>query len=402
MADIAPGSVQPTTALPLSRLVVLDLTLARAGPTCVRHLADWGADVIRIEPPPSGEDIAGERDGFDFQNLHRNKRMVVLNLKSGEGRAAFLRLAERADVIVENMRAEVKHRLGIAYEDVRRVNPRIVYASISGFGQDGPYGKRAGVDQIAQGLGGLMSITGLPGQGPVRVGIPIADLTAGNLLALGVMMALFERERTGVGRWVTTSLLEAQVFMLDFQASRWLLAREVAGQAGNDHPTGIPTGVFPASDGYINIAASSGRLWERFCDAIGRPNWLTTPEWQSQKGRSDNRRAINAAIGEVTSTQPVAHWIALFEAAGIPCGPINTIDQVFADPQVQHLRMAREVVHPRLGREALVASPINLSGVPKEIRTATPERGEHTEEILRAYGYEESEIGMLRAQGILG
>ncbi len=388
--------------LPLAALLVLDLTLARAGPTCVRHLADWGADVIRIEPPRvEAEEISGSRDGFDFQNLHRNKRAIRLDLKSPQGHAAFMRLAARADVIVENMRAEVKHRLKVAWEDVHPINPRLVYGSISGFGQDGPYGRRAGVDQIAQGLGGLMSITGLPGQGPVRVGIPVADLTAGNLLALGIMVALYERERTGVGRWVTTSLLESMVFMLDFQASRWLMAGEVAGQAGNDHPTGIPMGVFPASDGQINIAASSGRLWTRFCEAIGRMDWLQRPEWQSQKGRSADRRAINAAISEITRTKPAAHWIALFEGAGIPCGPINTIDRVFADPQVQHLGIAAPLHHPRLGDTHVVASAINLSGVPKTMRSATPDSGAHTDEVLAWIGYTPEEIAQMRAGGVV-
>ena len=399
MPDDAPAAATP---LPLSRLVVLDLTLARAGPTAVRHLADWGANVIRIEPPPTGgEDVSGNRDGFDFQNLHRNKRTVTIDLKSPEGHAAFMRLAARADVIIENMRAAVKHRLKVSYDDVRAINPRIVYGSISGFGQDGPYGKRAGVDQIAQGMGGLMSITGLPGQGPVRVGIPMDDLTAGNLLAFGIMTALFERETTGVGRWVTTSLLEAQVFMLDFQAARWLLKGEVAGQAGNDHPTGIPTGVFPTSDGHINIAASSGRLWERFCEAIGQPQWKNRPEWNTQQGRSHDRRAINAAISEITQTQPAAHWIELFETAGIPCGPINTIDRVFADPQVQHLRMALPIDHKRLGAQLLVASPINISGIPKDIRTPTPEAGADTDEVLRGVGYSDAEIGQMRAKGAI-
>jgi formyl-CoA transferase len=388
--------------LPLAGLLVLDLTLARAGPTCVRHLADWGAEVIRIEPPRvEAEEISGSRDGFDFQNLHRNKRAIRLDLKSPQGHAAFMRLAARADVIVENMRAEVKHRLKIAWEDVHPINARLVYGSISGFGQDGPYGRRAGVDQIAQGLGGLMSITGLPGQGPVRVGIPVADLTAGNLLALGIMMALYERERTGVGRWVTTSLLESMVFMLDFQASRWLMAGEVAGQAGNDHPTGIPMGVFPASDGQINIAASSGRLWTRFCEAIGRMDWLERPEWQSQKGRSADRRAINAAIGEITRTQPAAHWIALFEGAGIPCGPINTIDRVFADPQVRHLGLAAPLHHPRLGDTHVVASAINLSGVPKTMRSATPDSGAHTDEVLASVGYTQAEIADMHTKGVI-
>jgi crotonobetainyl-CoA:carnitine CoA-transferase CaiB-like acyl-CoA transferase len=395
MADDAPH-------MPLSGLRVLDLTLARAGPTCVRHLADWGADVIRIEPPPTGgEDIAGARHGFDFQNLHRNKRAMHLNLKEPQGHEAFLRLVKTADVVVENMRAQVKHRLKIAYEDLRAVNPRIVYGSISGFGQDGPYGRRAGVDQIAQGMGGLMSITGLPGQGPVRVGIPIADLTAGNLLALGIMIALFDRERTGVGRWVTTSLLEAQIFMLDFQASRWLMAKEVARQAGNDHPTGIPTGVFPTSDGYINIAASSARLWERFCDAIERPDWKAKEEWKTQKGRSADRKAINAAIGEVTRTKPAAHWIELFESAGIPCGPIYTIDQVFADPQVKHLGMARRMDSSALGATEVVASAINISGVPKDVRTPTPEAGADTETILRSVGYDNDQIAAMRDKGVI-
>jgi formyl-CoA transferase len=390
------------TRLPLSRVTVLDLTLARAGPTCVRHLADWGANVIRIEPPVSGgEEVGGDRDGPDFQNLHRNKRAIRIDLKAPEGRDAFLRLAAQADVIVENMRASVKHRLGIAYDDVRAVNPRIVYGSISGFGQDGPYGKRAGVDQIAQGMGGLMSITGLPGQGPVRVGIPVADLTAGNLLALGIMVALFDREATGEGRWVHTSLLEAQVFMLDFQAARWLQAGEVAGQAGNDHPTSIPTGTFPASDGLINIAASFGRQWERFCDSIGRPEWKTRPEWQTQKDRSADRAAINAAIAEVTREKPAAHWIELFDEAGIPCGPINTIDRVFADPQVQHLRMAREMVHPRLGTLEVVASPLNVEGVSKEIRSATPDSGADTDAVLAEAGYGVDEIAALRAKGVV-
>jgi crotonobetainyl-CoA:carnitine CoA-transferase CaiB-like acyl-CoA transferase len=396
-----PTTELPQDHLPLSGIVVLDLTLARAGPTCVRHLADWGAEIIRIEPPVTGEDIAGARDGFDFQNLHRNKRAINLNLKDNQGLAAFMRLVARADVIVENMRAEVKHRLHVAWDDVRAVNPRIVYGSISGFGQTGPYGKRAGVDQIAQGMGGLMSITGEPGKGPMRVGIPMVDLTAGNLLALGIMMALFDRHRTGVGRWVTTSLLEAQVFMLDFQAARWLFDGEVAKQAGNDHPTGIPTGVFPASDGHINIAASSARLWGRFCEAIERPDWLTREGWQSQKGRSDDRAAINAAIGEVTKHKPSAHWIELFEGAGIPCGPINTIDKVFADPQVQHLGMAAPMQHPKLGPKAVVASALNISGYSKAVRSPTPEAGADTKAVLREVGYTDAEIEAMYAQGVV-
>jgi formyl-CoA transferase len=250
-------------------------------------------------------------------------------------------------------------------------------------------------------MGGLMSITGLPGQGPLRVGIPVADLSAGTLLAFGIMLALFERERTGAGRWVHTSLLESQVFMLDFQAARWLMQREVPQQAGNDHPTGIPTGVFPASDGFINIAASSNRLWERLCDTIGRPEWKAREEWKTQKGRSAERKQINAAISEITRERPAAHWIELFESAGVPCGPINSIDQVFADPQVRHVGMAAAMMHPRLGATEVVNTPINLSGVAKGVRSATPEAGEHTAEILRWAGYTDEEIDGMRAKGVI-
>ena len=388
--------------LPLSGIVVLDLTLARAGPTCVRHLADWGADVIRVEPPVAeSEDVTGRRDGFDFQNLHRNKRTMHLNLKTDEGRAAFMKLAQKADVVVENMRSEVKHRLGVSYEDVKKVNPKIVYGSISGFGQTGPYGKRAGVAQIVQGMGGLMSITGLPGQGPVRAGIALDDLTAGNLLALAIMMALFDRTRTGEGRWVHTSLLEAQVFLLDFQASRWLMDKEVAGQAGNDHPTGTPTGVFPASDGYFNIAAASERVGQRMCDAMGKPEWKEVPEWSTRTKRSQDRARVNAAIAEVTKTKPKAYWDKVFEEAGVPCGPINNIDEVFADPQVKHLGLAAKVKHKKKGDIELVNSPINIEGLPKKIRTATPEAGEHTVEILQSIGYSAADIDKMKAAGAI-
>jgi formyl-CoA transferase len=386
--------------LPLSGITVLDLTIARAGPTCVRHLADWGANVIRIEPPAQGEDEIGRRDGFDFQNLHRNKRAIQINLKSPEGLAVFMKLVEKADVIVENMRAAVKHRLGVSYDDVRKVNPRIVYGSISGFGQTGPYGKRAGVDQIVQGMGGLMSVTGLPGQGPVRVGIAIADLTAGNLLALGISMALFDRSRTGVGRWIHTSLLEATIFMLDFQASRWLMKGEVAKQAGNDHPTGTPTGVFPTADGHINIAAAGERVWLRFCDAIGKPEWKEKAEWATRQKRTERRKEVNDAIGEITRHKSSAHWVELMEEAGVPCGPIYTIDQTFADPQVKHLGMATPMARPK-DTVNVVSSPINMHDTPRKIRRHTPDRGEHTNDILRTFGYSDAQLQQLRSSGAI-
>ncbi len=246
-----------------------------------------------------------------------------------------------------------------------------------------------------------MSITGLPGQGPVRAGVPITDLTAGNLLAFGIMAALFERYRTGKGRWVTTSLIEAQVFMLDFQAARWLMRGEVAQQVGNDHPTGIPSGVFPTADTLISLAASSSRMWKRFCETIGRPDWLAKPEWADQDGRSTARAAINAAIADITRTKPSAYWTELFDAAGIPCGPIYSIDQVFADPQVQHLGIATPVEHPRLGTLSVLASPLNLSGVDKAIRSPTPDIGADTEAVLAEAGFTAEEIARMRAEGAI-
>src|SRR5215471_7485240 len=388
--------------LPLTGLRVLDLTLARAGPTCVRHLADWGADIIRVEPPGTNEGFGGSRDGFDFVNLHRNKRSIALDLKDADGHAAFLALVKTADVLVENMRAQVKHRLKIAYDDLRPLNPRLVYASISGFGQTGPYSKRGGVDQIAQGMGGLMSITGEPGRGPMRVGIPIDDLTAGNLLAFGIMLALYERVKTGVGRFVHTSLLESQVFMLDFQASRYLMDGEVAGQAGNDHPVNIPMGVFPTADKPINIAASSPKLWEVFCRAVEKPEWLEVTEWKTPQGRSVDRARVNAAVAEVTRSKPSVYWIDKLEEVGIPCGPINNIAEVFADPQVKHLGMALPIQHRRRGATHIVGTPINIESLETGVRCDVPDLGEHSSETRAGAGLGPDQIGRLRAKGAIG
>src|SRR5918995_947805 len=285
----------------LSRFTVLDLSRVRSGPTAVRQLADWGANVIKIEMPEAveaGEKPGGPRHGPDFQNLHRNKRGLTLNLKFEAGRNVLRRLVAQADVVVENFRPDVKHRLGIDYESLKAVNPRLVYASISGFGQDGPYRERPGFDQIAQGMGGLMSITGLPGQGPVRAGIPIADLSAGLFCAIGILTALLEREQSGEGQWVQTSLLQAQIFMLDFQAARWLIKQDVPKQAGNNHPTSIPTGVFTTADGYINVATTGGAIWERFCTALEAPDLMQREEYKTSAARSQNRHALNAEINQ--------------------------------------------------------------------------------------------------------
>ena len=389
------------SALPLAKIKVLDLTAHRAGPTAVRQLADWGAQVIKIEPAGDLDiDAAGgKRDGFDFQNLHRNKRSLTLNLKSEEGHAIFMKLVRDADVVVENMRSDVKGRLKVDYEACSKVNPRIVYGSLAGFGQTGPEATRPGVDQIAQGMGGLMSITGIPGQGPVRVGIPIADLTSGMFLSQAIMMALYERESSGKGQWVHTSLIEAMIFMLDFQASRWLIAGEVAKQAGNDHPTGIPTGVFPTKDGHINIAASGDNLWVRLCKTLGVEELTRNPDYASGGKRSANRKALNALLGEITKTKTSKEWIELINKAGVPCGPINSIDQTFAEPQVQHLGIARKVK----GRKyRVVGQPINMSRYPQpDELNPTPGRGEHNDDILAGIGYSAADIKKLREKGVV-
>ena len=388
--------------LPLAHIKVLDLTRVRAGPTAVRQLADWGADVIKIEQPgDSGGTLGGARHGPDFQNLHRNKRSLSLNLKSDQGKEIFFRLVTDADVVVENYRPDVKFRLGIDYEKVKAVNPTVVYASISGFGQDGPYGHLPGFDQVAQGMGGLMSITGLPGQGPVRAGIPVADLSAGLYTALGILTALIGRQHSGTGQWVKASLLEAQIAMLDFQAERWLLDKEGAPQAGNNHPTGIPTGVFAPSDGHIHIAATGAAIYQRFCKAMQRPDWLTDERFSSPQARSKNRDAMNAEIETITVGRSSKAWIETFNDAGVPAGYIYSINEVFDDPQVQHLQMASPVHHPKLGDISLVAQPVKLSEAPFRIRSATPELGEHTDEVLRAIGYSDDDIDKFRLDQVV-
>jgi len=388
---------------PLSRFKVIDLTRARAGPTAVRQLGDWGADVIKIEAPGEQDGVDSpfdRRHGPDFQNLQRNKRSLTLNLKSPEGLEVFKRLVRAADVLVENYRPRVKDRLGIDYESMRAINPRLVYASISGFGETGPYRDRPGLDQVAQGMSGLMSITGLPGQGPVRAGIAVGDTTAGLHCAHGILMALLEREETGKGQWVQTSLLQALIAVLDFQAARWLVSHEVPGQAGNNHPTGIPTGVFRTADGYINIAAA-GNLFARLCKAIDAPELIDHPDYTNHELRSLNRDALNDAIGEKIVKRTSAEWIETLNAAGVPCGPIYKMDEVFADPQVKHLGMAVPVKHDALGDMELVAPGVKLSDTPYQVRRPAPERGEDSDEILREYGYRDSEISELRSRGVL-
>ena len=375
---------------------MLDLAIARAGPTCTRQLADMGADVIQVVDP-----TRADLTGSDAHNLHRGKRSIAIDLKSEAGRGAFYRLAEKADVLVENFRADVKHRLKIDYETLAAKNPRLVYGSLSGFGQDGPYASRPGVDQIAQGMGGLMSVTGPPGSGPWRAGIAISDTASGTFLTQGILAALFARERTGRGQWVQTSLLETMINLMDFQATRWTVDGEVPPQAGNDHPTFFPMGTFKTTDGHINIAATGAAIYERFSEVMQRPDWLTDERFRSPGARSKNRDAMNAEIEAITVGRSSEAWIKAFNDAGVPAGYIYSIDEVFNDPQVKHLQMASPVHHPELGDISLVAQPITLSDAPFRIRSATPKLGEHTDEVLGAIGYTDGEIEQLRLNEVV-
>ncbi|MEM8956269.1 MAG: CaiB/BaiF CoA-transferase family protein [Pseudomonadota bacterium] len=383
----------------LNGLRVLDLTRVRSGPTCVRQLADWGADVIKIEAPVDTAQFGGPRSGPDFQNLHRNKRSLTLDLKSKAGLAAFRKLADGADIIVENFRPGVKKRLEIDYDTLSKTNPRLIYASISGFGQDGPMADRPGFDQIAQGMGGLMSITGAPGAGPMRVGIPVADLCAGMFAAQGILIALYERFTSGKGQWIQTSLLQAQVFMLDFQAARFLLDGDIPQQAGNNHPTSIPTGVFKTRDGHMNIAVTGTNIWTRFAEVMERPDWLEDARYATAPARSENRDALGAEIEAITKTRTTAEWIELFTDAGVPAGEINDIGQVFGNEQVRHLGLAQPVTSQERGEIELVGQPILMSRTPSHIATPPPLPGQHSADILAEIGLSEAEIAEMKATG---
>lgn len=385
--------------LPLSRIKVLDLTHARAGPVAVRQFADWGADVLMIESS-QGSGLTGHRNGSDFQNLHRGKRSLSLDLKSDEGLEIFYSLAKDADIVFENFRPAVKHRLKIDYETLSGLNPRLVYVSISGFGQDGPYRDRPSVDQVAQGMAGLMSVTGLPGQGPVRAGIAVADCAAGIYAAFGAMMALFEREATGRGRWVRTSLLQALIGLADFQAARWLVDGEAPGQAGNDHPTLAPMGLLPTADGVVNIAAAGDSLFGRFCRAADAERLLKDERFADQKARGLNSVALLEEIRAITVRRPTAEWVEILNEAGVPCGPVYSMDEVFADPQVQSLGMSQRVDHPTLGPLNLLGQSIEVTDATPELR-ATPQHGADTDAVLAALGYDAQAIAELRARRVV-
>ena len=393
---------------PLQHLRVLDLTIARAGPTAVRLLADWGAEVIKIEPPPrkdgKGNSVTGGRRGPDEQNLHRNKRSLAINLKKPDGQELFHDLVKQADVVVENFRSDVKYRLSVDYETVKKIKPDIIYASISGFGQDGPYATRPGVDQIIQGMSGLMSVTGEPGRGPMRVGVAISDTSAGMFLGQGILLALLHRERTGEGQWVHTSLLESMMSKLDFQGARYTMKGEIADQQGNDHPTQVPMGTFEAKDGFVNIAAFGDVMWKRFCDALGAKKLFEDPDYQTVRDRSSRHNRIKEDMNKVTRQRTVSDLVRVLNEAGVPTGPINNIGEGFEDAQVKHLKLAKSAPHAELGDLNLVRSPINLSQFPQSesFDNAAPDPGANSVEVLEQLGFDQLRISKLQNEGVIG
>lgn len=377
---------------------MVDLTSVRSGPTCTKILADFGATVVRVERP-GGE--GRERVFYDAADLHRNKKSIAVNLQDPRGVAVVRRLAARADVVVENYRPDVKRRLGIDYETLSRENPRLVYASISGFGQEGPYRDRPGYDQIVQGMSGLMWLTGTPESAPLRVGIPIGDLLAGYFAAMGILVALLEREVSGGGQKVETSLLEALTGSLSFQAAKYINTGEVPPPVGNHHPLTAPMGVYRARDGYFNIAVGNDEMWRRFCEALGMPELADDPRFNGMRARVQNRKELDALLEQALGRRSAAEWVELLNAAGVACGPIYTVDQVFADPQVKLADLVREVSNAAWGPHKVLALPVHLSRTPARVERAAPMTGEHTREVLRGLGYDDAAIDALAADGVV-
>jgi len=391
----------PHAAGALAHIKVIDLTRARSGPTCIRQLSEMGAQVIKVEAPGDADDATGERHGFDFQNIHPNKRSLILDLKHPDGHAVLLRMVKDADVIVENYRPDVKRRLHIDYQTLAQINPRLVYGSISGFGQTGPYSGRPGLDQIAQGLSGLMTVNGEPGRGPMRVGLPVADLTAGFMLAHGILAALLERERSGCGQWVHTSLLQANIRLMEFQAARYLLAGEVPGQAGNYHPISDPTGVYRACDIPLIIQAGGQVMFRRLCEALGAPELVADPRFATGRDRLKHRPELTVEIEKHLASRTAAEWVELLTDAGVPAGPVLNVEECFANAQVRTLPVVAEVDHPVLGRQRLLGPGVQMERTPPRVSRPAPEYGQHTDEVLAEFGYSADEVVRLHREGVV-
>jgi len=384
---------------------VLDATQVMAGPFCTMLLGDLGADVVKVEPPEGDttRTMAGSRgtESPGFWSINRNKRGIVLNLKDARGQEIFRALAARADILVENYRPGAMAALGLGYADLRALNPALVYASISGFGATGPYATRGGFDLVAQGMSGIMSVTGEAGQAPVKCGVPLTDLGAGLLALQAVLAAYVHRLRTGEGQHVDTSLLEAGIALSVWESAQYFSGGGVPEPMGSAHRMFAPYQAIRCADGHINLGAANARTWERLARALGRADLLERPEYRAAEDRVRNRRRLAEEIEAVTATRPRAHWLKLLDEEGIPCGPILDYAEVFADPQVRERGMVQEMDHPEGGRIRVVGPAVKLSETPARLRRPSPRLAEHTAEVLRELGYADAEVQALAAAGVV-
>jgi len=382
----------------LKGIKVLDLTRALAGPYCTMLLADYGAEVIKVELPGTGDDTRGwgppfvQGESAYFMSINRNKKSLSLDMKNPKSKDILERMIKQSDVIVENFRPGAADRLGLGYEQVKKINPKIIYCSISGFGQDGPYRELPGFDQTLQGMGGMMSITGEPDGPPMKVGVAIADISGGMFAAFGIMLALFHRQKTGTGQWVDTSLLDSQIAWLTYRAGEFFASGKIPEKVGSGHPMIVPYQAFKAKDEYINIAVGNDQLWKKFCKVINMENIMDDPKFATNAKRVENRKELIGILQKVIETKTGAEWLKLLEDAGIPAGPIYTLDKLFADPQVLHRKMMIELQHPKAGRIKVTGVPVKLSETPGEISAPPPLLGQHNKEVLKDLGYSTEEI----------
>ncbi len=391
----------------LDGIRIIDFSKALAGPYCTMLLADMGAEVIKVEMPGSGDDSRGwgppfiEGEAAYFLSVNRNKKSITLNLKDPKAKEIALKIIEKADIVLESNRPGVMTKLGLDYETVKKINPGIIYCSISGFGQTGPYSKRPGFDQVIQGYGGIMGLTGEKGGGPLKVGIAVTDIATGMFAATGILTALYHRERTGQGQHVDASMLDGQVSWLTYQAGRYLASGNVPQRIGSAHPLIVPYQDFEASDGFINIAAGNDNLWKKFCAVTDLSDIADDPKFATNPKRVENRDEVVEIVSKKINTKTMQEWLDILNDAGVPCGPIYTVDQIFNDPQVLAREMLVEVDHPKCGKIQVTGSPIKLSETPAEITTHPPMLGEHNSSILQEFGFSEEDITKLKEDKVI-
>jgi crotonobetainyl-CoA:carnitine CoA-transferase CaiB-like acyl-CoA transferase len=394
-------------APPLSGITVVDLTRVLAGPYCTMLLGDMGAEVVKIERPDGGDDTRGfgppylNGESAMFLAINRNKKSITLNLKQAEAKAIFTKLVERADVLVENFRPGTMANLGFDYEAVSRLNPRLIYCSISGFGQTGPYANRGGYDTIAQAMSGIMSATGHPDMPPAKAGVPIADIGTGMFAAFGIVCAYIARQHTGVGQLVDTSLLDTSIALSLVESATFLAGGELPSPLGSTHRRNAPHGAFRAKDGYIAIAADSAHFWKRFCQILGLETLLDDPRFKTNADRVAHKQQLQELVENVTATRAGHYWLEQLDAADIPCGPVNSYAEVFQDPHVLARDMLTEVNHPVAGLVKMTGLNVKLTNTPGEMRLPAPTLGQHTHDVLHMLGYSDAAIDQFKASGAI-